>query len=283
MDTEELKDLLRLLSDAGVKAELCDKPVPVSGNSVICGYPTEPSDYDLSEYVLLPKELMGIHPEMFVPVEGESMIDAGYEPGDQLRIRFGVTAHDGDNILIWVDGRCTVKTLFTDEDGQKWLVPQNEEYDSILLNEEMDVRILGVVVAVVKASSRVSSRSLLQAIRRTKNKMKAAKKLTNEEVDERIVKIGSLVVHARQWFSVYRALLDKELTEEDDFTGICDRVKRLLPDHKHLPDPKELSKMNVLSFTKPLSMWVESNAPVRGQRFKDYLRIGMSMSNLLAE
>lgn len=282
MDTEELKDLLRLLSDAGVKAELCDKPVPVSGNCAVCGNPTEPGDYDLSEYVLLPKELMGIHPEMLVPVEGESMIDAGYEPGDQLRIRFGVTAHDGDNILIWIDGRCTVKTLFTDEDGQKWLVPQNEEYDSILLNEEMDVRILGVVVAVVKASSRVSSRSLLQAIRRTKNKMKAAKKLTNEEVDERIVKIGPLVVHARQWFSVYRALLDKELTEADDFLSFCNRVKRLLPDHKHLPDYKDLMRINVLSFSKPLSMWVESNAPVRGQRFRDYLRIGMTMSNLLA-
>lgn len=282
MDTEELKDLLRLLSDAGVKAELCDKPVPVSGNCAVCGNPTEPGDYDLSEYVLLPKELMGIHPEMLVPVEGESMIDAGYEPGDQLRIRFGVTAHDGDNILIWIDGRCTVKTLFTDEDGQKWLVPQNEEYDSILLNEEMDVRILGVVVAVVKASSRVSSRSLLQAIRRTKNKMKAAKKLTNEEVDERIVKIGPMVVHARQWFSVYRALLDKELTEADDFLSFCNRVKRLLPDHKHLPDYKDLMRINVLSFSKPLSMWVESNAPVRGQRFRDYLRIGMTMSNLLA-
>jgi len=113
--------------------------------------------------------------------------------------------------------------------------------------------------------------------------MKAAKELTMEEVDERIVKIGPMVAHARQWFSVYRALLDKTLTEENDFLNFCDRVKRLLPDHKHLPDPKELSKMNVLSFTKTLSMWVESNAPVKGQRFRDYLRIGMTMSNLLSE
>ena len=282
MNTEELKELLRLLSDAGVKAELCDKPVPVSGSSAICGYPTEPGDYDLSDYVLLPKELMGIHPEMFVPVEGESMLDAGYEPGDQLRIRFGVTPHDNEDVLAWIDGRCTVKTLFTDEDGQKWLVPRNEEYDAIMLTEEMDVRILGVVLSVEKPSSRASSRGLLQSIRRTKNKMKAAKKLTVEEVDERIVKIGPMVVHARQWFSVYRALLDKTLTEENDFLNFCDRVKRLLPDHEHLPDYKDLMRINVLSFTKPLSMWVESNAPVKGQRFRDYLRIGMTMSGLLA-
>ena len=183
---------------------MCDKPVPVSGCSAICGYPTEPGDYDLSDYVLLPKELMGIHPEMFVPVEGESMLDADYEPGDQLRIRFGVTPHDNEDVLAWIDGRCTVKTLFTDEDGQKWLVPRNEEYDAILL------------------------------------------------------------------------------TEENDFLNFCDRVKRLLPDHEHLPDHKDLMRINVLSFTKPLSMWVESNAPVKGQRFRDYLRIGMTMSGLLA-
>ena len=283
MNEEELRELLRLLSDAGVKAELCDKPVPVSGSSVICGYPTEPGDYDLSDYVLIPKALVGMHPEMFVPVEGESMLDAGYEPGDLLRIRFGVTPHDNEDVLAWIDGRCTVKTLFTDEDGKMWLVPQNDDYDAILLKEEMNVRMLGVVVGVEKPTPRASTRGLLQSVRRTKNKMKAAKKLTMEEVDERIVKIGPLVVHARQWFSVYRALVDKTLTEENDFTGICDRVKRLLPGHEHLPDPKELSKMNVLSFTKPLSMWVESNAPVKGQRFRDYLRIGMTMSNLLSE
>ena len=28
-------------------------------------------------------------------------------------------------------GGCTVKTLFTDEDGTHWLVPQNDDYDAI--------------------------------------------------------------------------------------------------------------------------------------------------------
>ena len=283
MNEKELKELLQLLEESGVNAKLCDKPVAVSGSSVVCGNPTELEDYDLSDYILLPKEIVGMYPEMFIPVEGVSMIDAGYEPGDQLRVRFGVMTHDGDNVLAWIDGRCTVKTLFTDEDGQKWLVPQNEHYDAILLTEDMDVRILGVVVCVEKATSRMSSRNLLQAVRRTKKKMKAAKKLSNEEVDERIIKIGPEVQHARQWFAVYRALLDKELTVKDDFTGFCDRIKRLLPDHKHLPEPKEVSRMNVQSFSKPIAMWTEANAPVKGQRFKDYLRIGMRMGELLLE
>lgn len=283
MKQNEIKELMRLLNESGLNAKLCDKPIPVSGSSVVCGYPAEPDDYDLSDYLLLPKDLVGMYPEMFIPVDGESMIDAGYEPGDQLRVRFGVSVHDNDDILVRVDGRCTVKALFTDEEGQKWLVPRNDEFDAIPLTEDMDVMILGIVVGVEKESSRASSRTLLQAIRRTKNKMKAARELTPEEVDERIVKIAPLVQHARQWFSVYRALRDKELTPKEEFQVFCDRVKRLLPDHEHLPEPKEVGRMNVQSFSKQLSLWTESNAPVKGLRYRDYLRIGKTMADLLAE
>ena len=282
MNKEELKELLVLLEDANVNASLCDTPVPLSECSVICGYPKETCDMALSDYLLLPKKIVGMHPQIFIPAEGDSMIEAGYEPGDSLRVKLDVSAHDGDDVLIWIDGKCTVKTYYTDEDGQKWLVPRNSSYDSILLTDEMDVRVLGIVVGVEKASFRAPSRSLLQAIRKTKNKLKAASKLTKEEVDERIRKMGAIVVHARQWYAVYRALLDKSLIPEDDFKGFCDRVKRLLPEHDHLPEPKEISRMAVQSFAKPIPLWVESNAPVTGSRFRDYLHIGLTMSDSLA-
>lgn len=282
MKMEELKETLALLKQANVDAKLCDCPVRVSGTSVPCGNPTEPDDMDYSDYILLPKELVGMYPEIFISADGDSMIGAGYESGDNLRIRLGALAHDAENVLAMIEGRCTIKTFFTDEENEKWLVPQNDAYDAIKLTDEMDARILGVVVGVEKASTRASSRLLLQAIRRTKNKLKAASNLTDAEVDERIARMGDFVVHARQWYAVYRALLDKNLTHEDDFSGFCERVKRLLPEHLHLPEPKELSRMAVQSFAKPIPLWAESNAPVSGSRFRDYLRIGMTMGEFLA-
>lgn len=282
MDEQELKEMMGLLEAAGVRARLCDTPVRVSGSSVVCGVPAEPGDDDWSDYWLLPKSLVGMHPEMLIPAEGDSMADAGYEAGDLLRVRFGVAVHDGDSVLAWIDGRCTVKAFFTDEDGERWLVPRNENYDAILLTEEMDVRLLGVVVGVEKAATRTPSRPLLQAIRRTKNKRRAARRLPAEAVDALVVRIGPLVVHARQWFAVYRALLDVGLTEEGDFEGFALRVKQLLPAHVHLPEAKELRRMDVQSFAKPVVLWEESNAPVRGQRFRDYLRIALTMGDLLA-
>jgi len=282
MDEKELKEILTLLEEQGWKPMLCDTPVGVSYSTVKCGLPTEMGDESIDDYWLVPKALTGMHPEMMIRADGDSMIDAGYEDGDLLRVRFGVTAHDGDNVLAWLDGQCTVKTLFSDEDGLRWLVPQNDSYDAIPLREEVDFRILAVVVGVEKASVRTSSRKALTAIRRMKNKLRSARKLSREQVDELIVRIGDSVQHARQWYAVMRPMVDAEVQDETDFDGFCSRVCRLLPQHKHLPDPKEVQRMAVLSFAKPVSMWVECDAPVTGKRFRDYLAIALCMASYLS-
>ena len=119
---------------------------------------------NIDDYILLPKKLVGQHPEMFVPCSGDSMINAGYEPTDLLRVRFGMEAQDGDSVLIYIDGDVTVKSLFTDEDGTKWLVPQNDKYNAIRLTEDMNVRILGIIVAVMKERVRASSRQMLHLL-----------------------------------------------------------------------------------------------------------------------
>jgi len=273
MDEQELKELMRLLDNAGVRADLCDTPIPLSTSSARCGLPSELGDEGVDDYIKIPKSVVGTHPEMFIPVQGDSMIDAGYEEGDMLRVRFGITAHDGQDVLALIDGACTVKTLFTDEDGLSWLVPQNDDYSAFPLREDMNVRILGVVIGVEKDSPRHSSSSCMKAIRKAKQRMKAVKRLSDEQVDVVICEMGEEVRHARQWFAVYRSLLDHELTEKDDFDGFCKRVRRLLPDHEHLPTAKELSRMDVQSFSKPVVLWDRKDAPVKGIRFDDYLRI----------
>lgn len=151
-------------------AEICDTPVPVSNCTAICGMPTEPGDEYFSEYIMLPKSFVGQRPLMFVNAEGDSMKDAGIEAGDKILIQLGVPANDGDTVVACIDNACTVKSLFTDADGQKWLVPQNQQYDPIPLNESMDVRIIGVVENIEKASPRASTQSMLRSIDAYKKK-----------------------------------------------------------------------------------------------------------------
>ena len=273
MNEEEIAELMCLLETAGVNAKLCETPVPVSTNAARCGHPTELVDESIDDYIKIPKSVVGSHPEMFIPAIGDSMIDAGYEEGDLLRVRFGITAHDGQDVVALIDGACTVKTMFTDEDGVKWLLPQNEEYSAFPLSEDMNVQILGVVVGVEKESPHHSSSSCLKAIRKAKQRIKAVKRLSEEQVDDIIIATGGEVQHARQWYAVYRPLLSHELTEKNDYDGFCKRVRRLLPEHEHLPTAKELSRMAVQSFAKPIVLWERNDAPVRGVRFDDYLRI----------
>lgn len=55
MDEQELKELMRLLENAGVRANLCDTPIPVSTNSARCGEPSEIGDERIDDYILIPK------------------------------------------------------------------------------------------------------------------------------------------------------------------------------------------------------------------------------------
>ena len=273
MDKKELIEVLRLLKDAGIDAQLCDTPIPVSANGARCGWPEDLEDECIDDYILIPKALVGQHPEMFIPAIGDSMIEAGYEEGDMLRVRFDVEARDGKDMLMMIDGKCTVKTFFTDEDGVKWLLPQNDEYTAFPLTEDMDVRVLGMVLGVAKDSPHHSSASCLKIIRKAKQRMKAARKLTPEQVDDVICEMGAMVKKARQWYAVYKPIADRELTEKNDFEGFSEHVCRLLPGHEHLPTAKELSRMAVQSFVKKIDLWDRNDAPVTGTRFDYYLRI----------
>ena len=165
MNEDELREILRMLEEAGMRPSLCDTPVAVSSCTAVCGLPTEPGPDVIKEYFLLPKSLVGLNPTVFVQAEGDSMRDAGIEDGDQLLLRLGAPANDGDIVAACIDNACTIKCLYTDPKGTTWLVPRNKEYKPIMLTETMDVRILGVVDGIKKASPRTSLRTLDQAVK----------------------------------------------------------------------------------------------------------------------
>lgn len=280
MKENELKELLALLEESGLQPMLCDAAVPLSSCPVKCGIPVEPGDAPL-DYIPLPKVLVGSHPEMFIPAQGDSMRDAGYEDGDRLRVMLGVAVHDGDDVLACLDGECTVKTLFTDDRGRRWLVPRNENYKAILLTETMNVRLLGVVTAVEKQSPRASFRECQRAVLRTQSSDNTPPPVTDADVDAVIRLIAAEVRHARQWYAVMRALVDHKAIEATTYAAFCQRVHRLVPDHAHLPTSKELQRMAVQSFAKRVDLWDRHNAPVSGIRYDEYLLIARHTAETL--
>ena len=64
-----------------------------------------------------------------------------------------------------------------------------------------------------------------------------------------------------------------EAVRPGDFQGFCQRVKSVVPEHRHLPAYEELQRMNVQSFARSVRLWDAQNAPVKGKRFDDYLAL----------
>ena len=251
---------------------LCDCPVSFIDTAVCAGIPTEPGEHTRGEYILLPTELVGMHPVFVIPVKGQSMKDADLMDGDQLKVEVRDDVTDGDIVLASIDGECTVKNYFVDEDGDHWLVPRNDAYRPIRLTEEMNVRFIGRVTDIIKAVARTSYSRMAACVRKEKE-MYEVKTPNDERVERTIMAIADKVEHRRQWFAVYKGLVAKKVFHDGDYEEFALLVHRLVPTHKRPADARELRRMDCMSFHKSPLLWEEKDAPVTGKRFDDYLNI----------
>jgi repressor LexA len=75
-------------------------------------------------------------------VMGDSMVDAGLLPGDNLVVKKNVPAEIGSIVVAIVDGECTVKYLERDREGY-YLRPGNKNYP--IIRAQNDLELIGVV------------------------------------------------------------------------------------------------------------------------------------------
>ena len=280
MTEQELKEVFELLERSGMNPQLCDTPVPYYENEVPAGIPTDPGDIVKGDYVMLPRELLKWDAVFIVKVRGDSMRDAGIMAGDRLLVQVDTVVEDGDIVVASIDGEPTVKTFYTDEQGQRWLVPCNNAYEPILLKEEMNVRFVGKVVKCLKESLHRPFRECAAAVKRAQATGQQAA-TSHQSMEEAVRAVATLVENGRQWYAVYRAMVDREVIGKGNYAGFVAMVADLVPDHEHLPAAAELRRMAVQSFSKPVRLWDSDDAPVKGQRFDDYLHIARQTLSML--
>ena len=280
MTLEELKTLFGEMLSKGMRPMLCDTEVPLYDSSVLRGDPTKCADA-LLESMLMPKEMISMHPEIMITVWGEWMKNAGVELGDIARVMMDALPLDGDIVLANIDGEFSLKTYFEDEEGRKWLVPQNEDYSPILLDGSQKVRIWGVLKQIVKTAPRVPIRLCTKAVKDALKAKEEAPKISPEDVSYAIKEIAPKITFARLWYAVYRMMADYSLVQVEDYDTFIYKVQKEVPHHKFLPTKAELQRLAVQSFAKPVKQWTPEDAPVKGQRFKNYLAIALRTEELL--
>ena len=278
MDSEELQETLALLEEQGWKPLLCDTSIPFYDNPVACGNPVGVGDV-VKGKKMWPREFLSMQPEFIITVQGDSMKDAGITEGDSVKVEMNARVHDGDIVLTCVGGEYTLKTYCEDNDGCPWLVPQNEAYEAFPLTESDDVWIVGVVTQLIKQAPRIGFSSCIRHINKAKSKQLPTP--TRQQVEEAVADVSAMIKNGRQWYAAFRPLVDKKYLGKAEYDAFCDLAASVVPQHEHLPDAEQMQRMAVQSFAKPVMLWDEANAPVKGKPFKDYKRIAERMLELL--
>ena len=280
MTEQELKELFEVLEAQGWKPQLCDTPVPLYDGRVPCGLPNDVGDV-VCEMAMLPREYLPMNRVFMATVTGDSMKDADILAGDVVVVEAGVSISDGDIVLVRVDGECTLKTYCEDENGKPWLVPQNEDYEAFPLEESQTVYIAGRIRDIIRQAPRIKYKSCLRFINKAKARLSKPEEISQVQISRAIREIAPSITVARQWYAVFRAMVDLGVVGDEDFDAFCTMIKTEVPRHAHLPVRDEIQRMAIMSFTKPVSMWNPDNAPVQGKRFSDYLKTAKLTKQLL--
>lgn len=122
--------------------------LPLVSHSVSAGFPSPADDFvettlDLNRHLVK-------HPSstFFVRVSGDSMKDANIYSNDILVVDRSVSAKNNSIVVAVLNGELTVKR-FRKEKDMIFLLPENDSYETIVVNEEHDFSVWGVVTYVI--------------------------------------------------------------------------------------------------------------------------------------
>ncbi len=281
---KEFGEIMGQLDKAGWQPMLCDTPIPVY-ESVHAGNPCEKGQIP-PDMVLVPKAFLSMYPESMVKVIGSSMIDLGIEDGDWVKMMLGRTPRDGDIVVVALGSECTLKSYYEDDDGSRWLVPQNiaekDKYKVIKLrDDDNSVYLCGVVTELCKPMPRVSSKNMRSLVNEAKAEGEEEPRISEQRVRSVTKMLGPEIKVARQWYAVCRSMMDELIYDDRQYGEFCSMVRHVLPYHQHLPKDAEMQAMAVQSFAKPVYKWDEKKAPVSGKRYKVYKELAERTVKLL--
>ena len=149
------KVLLRLAEQGYLKRTVDEVWVPgesfferkLSDTPVVAGLPTFVSNVTADPFMIDQFLVNKPSKTILVPVQGDSMINAGINDGDVVVVEIGSTANTGDIVVAAIDDEFTVKTLGKKR-GKAILLPANDSYPAI--QPEGSLEIIGVVAGLIR-------------------------------------------------------------------------------------------------------------------------------------
>ncbi len=123
--------------------------LPLYLSPVVAGFPSAADDH-IDQAIDLHELLIKNPPATFyVRVKGDSMIEAGILSGDVLVVDRSLNPVHRKIIIAAVNGEFTVKRLIKRK-GRAELHAENKAYPPIILEDDQELEVLGVVTGVIR-------------------------------------------------------------------------------------------------------------------------------------
>jgi DNA polymerase V len=122
--------------------------LPFFNTSIPAGFPTPALDYEEEKLDL--SRILQPNPasSFIIRVKGDSMTEANIPDGCMAVVDRSIRPSTGDIIVASLDGEYTVKRLV--KAGRNWVLhPENPFYKPIVITEEAEFQVWGVVTAVI--------------------------------------------------------------------------------------------------------------------------------------
>ncbi|MCC2645787.1 MAG: umuD [Burkholderiales bacterium] len=122
--------------------------IPIACSKISAGFPSPAAAYEEADLDI--NDILITNPiaTFYVRVKGTSMIDANIHEGDILVVDRSVQPIHGKIVIAVLNGEFTVKTLYK-LNGIIKLVQANPEFEEIILKDQQELDIWGVVVYTI--------------------------------------------------------------------------------------------------------------------------------------
>jgi hypothetical protein len=189
---------------------------------------------------------------------------------------------DGKLVLASVGLEQIVRFYFGDDEGNRWLLSENEGVEPICISDRDDVRIIARVLRYVSDAPSMSYSECNKLTKAAKRNVEKPKVVSRENAKKVIKQLGPNVEVLRDWFSFYRPLVQYRVVDDKDYNGFCELVKEALPDHKPQPKYDEVQRLDDGCFRNPVSEWRLWTSPIkRPTRFDEYKKLAITVIGML--